>query len=259
MELSGTPSVPTARQVPEPATTCILVVDDEPTVLELTARMLGAAGYAVVEASNAREALRLLERGDPPINLVVTDVVMPETDGRALGRLIAERHLGLPVAYMSATRLTTSCTADHQGRICRFSASHSRWRRSSGWCNNCSAGRPAAIQRPHERLRLGCVSGEGTRLGSGPRCVRHDAARRLARAAPVRMQRCMGVSPCRLARPTWLRTPTYLFIEHLSHPASQHLRSERLLEECGSGIQRAVVHDRVVSVSRHVEHSNAGP
>ena len=102
MELSGTPSVPTARQVPEPATTCILVVDDEPTVLELTARMLGAAGYAVVEASNAREALRLLERDDPPINLVVTDVVMPETDGRALGRLIAERHLGLPVAYMSA-------------------------------------------------------------------------------------------------------------------------------------------------------------
>jgi two-component system, cell cycle sensor histidine kinase and response regulator CckA len=102
MELTSTPSTPTARQVPEPARKCVLIVDDERTVLEVTARMLEAAGYLVIEASNAREALRLLERGDPPINLVITDVVMPETDGRALGRLIAERHLGLPVAYMSA-------------------------------------------------------------------------------------------------------------------------------------------------------------
>jgi CheY-like chemotaxis protein len=77
-------------------------VDDEPSVLAVTARILRDAGYVAVEAPNAREALRLLERSDPPINLVITDVVMPETDGRALGRLIAERYLGLPVAYMSA-------------------------------------------------------------------------------------------------------------------------------------------------------------
>ncbi len=102
MELSGTPSAPTARQVPDPATRRVLVVDDEPSVLAVTARILRDAGYVAVEAPNAREALRLLERGDPPINLVITDVVMPETDGRALGRLIAERQLGLPVAYMSA-------------------------------------------------------------------------------------------------------------------------------------------------------------
>jgi len=102
MELTGTPSAPTARQGPDPAERCVLVVDDEPSVLAVTARILRDAGYVAVEAPSAREALRLLEQGDPPISLVLTDVVMPETDGRVLGLLIAERHQGLPVAYMSA-------------------------------------------------------------------------------------------------------------------------------------------------------------
>ena len=102
MELSGTPSAPTARQVPDPAERRVLVVDDEPSVLAVTARILRDAGYVAVEAPSAREALRLLEQGDPPISLVLTDVVMPETDGRVLGRLMAERYPGIPVAYMSA-------------------------------------------------------------------------------------------------------------------------------------------------------------
>jgi two-component system cell cycle sensor histidine kinase/response regulator CckA len=80
----------------------ILVVDDERVVLRLTGRMLRNAGYGVLEAASAREALRLLQRRDPPVDLVLTDVVMPETDGRMLGRLIAERYPQLPVAYMSA-------------------------------------------------------------------------------------------------------------------------------------------------------------
>jgi two-component system cell cycle sensor histidine kinase/response regulator CckA len=92
-----TPSPPIAA-----ATRHILVVDDEQVVVTLTGRMLRSVGYGVLEASSAREALRLLERRDPPVDLVLTDVVMPETDGRMLGRLIAERYPQLPVAYMSA-------------------------------------------------------------------------------------------------------------------------------------------------------------
>jgi len=80
----------------------VLVVDDDPTVLEVTARILRDAGYLAVEAPNARVALRLLKGGDPPINLVITDVVMPETDGRSLGRMIGELHPGLPIIYVSA-------------------------------------------------------------------------------------------------------------------------------------------------------------
>ena len=80
----------------------ILVVDDEPVVLSITSRMLMAAGYGVSTAASAREALRCLGVGNPAVHLVLTDVVMPETDGRQLGRLIGERHPGLPVLYMSA-------------------------------------------------------------------------------------------------------------------------------------------------------------
>jgi two-component system cell cycle sensor histidine kinase/response regulator CckA len=80
----------------------LLVVDDEPAALVITSRMLQGAGFETLQAPSAREALRLLEQGDPVVDLVITDVVMPETDGRALGRLIAERYPGLPVIYMSA-------------------------------------------------------------------------------------------------------------------------------------------------------------
>jgi DNA-binding NtrC family response regulator len=79
----------------------ILVVDDEETARVVIARMLTDAGFVAVQASNARDALSALGRADPRFGLVVTDVVMPETDGRALGRLIGERHPGLPVLYVS--------------------------------------------------------------------------------------------------------------------------------------------------------------
>jgi len=79
----------------------ILVVDDEEMARVVIARMLTDAGFVAVQASNARDALSVLERADPRLELVVTDVVMPETDGRTLGRLIGERHPGLPVLYVS--------------------------------------------------------------------------------------------------------------------------------------------------------------
>jgi hypothetical protein len=59
MELSATPSAPTARQVPDPATRRVLVVDDEPSVLAVTARILRDAGYVALEAPEC-------PRGAPP-------------------------------------------------------------------------------------------------------------------------------------------------------------------------------------------------
>jgi two-component system cell cycle sensor histidine kinase/response regulator CckA len=79
----------------------ILVVDDEPIDAKVAARMLTEAGYTTAEVHNAREALALLGNGERRFDLVVTDVVMPETDGRTLGRLIEDRHPGLPVIYVS--------------------------------------------------------------------------------------------------------------------------------------------------------------
>lgn len=64
----------------------ILVVDDEPTVLGTTARLLAVAGYDVVQAKDGEEALRLLGKHKPHLALI--DVVMPGMDGYELCRRI---------------------------------------------------------------------------------------------------------------------------------------------------------------------------
>jgi signal transduction histidine kinase len=84
---------PTAANEPGPATTRgaerILVVDDERVVRELLAQMLRDQGYDVSVAGSAREARAFENRWD----LLVTDVVMPETDGVKLARQIDARHV----------------------------------------------------------------------------------------------------------------------------------------------------------------------
>ena len=62
----------------------ILLVEDEPNVRRIARRILERNGYTVLEASNGAEALRVLERRQEPINLVLTDLVMPEMGGREL-------------------------------------------------------------------------------------------------------------------------------------------------------------------------------
>jgi CheY-like chemotaxis protein len=101
-DVGEVPLVPVGQNHADRLRRRLLVVDDEPAALTITGRMLSSAGYEVLEAPNAREALRLLADTHPAIDLVITDVVMPETDGRVLGRMIADRYPGLPVIYISA-------------------------------------------------------------------------------------------------------------------------------------------------------------
>jgi two-component system cell cycle sensor histidine kinase/response regulator CckA len=82
-------------------TETILLAEDEPQVRELAVRMLGGLGYQLMVASNGREAFETAARQKGPIDLLVTDVVMPEIDGRELAaRLRAERP-GIRVLYIS--------------------------------------------------------------------------------------------------------------------------------------------------------------
>jgi len=59
----------------------VLLVEDDESVRSLIARGLRSRGYGVIEASNGLEALKALEQKNGAIDLVVSDVVMPEMDG----------------------------------------------------------------------------------------------------------------------------------------------------------------------------------
>ena len=80
----------------------VLVVDDEEGLRDLMCRTLQAEGYHTLEAGNGAEALEALESAPRPVDLVVTDVVMPGMDGRELGRRLGQRWPDLPVLYISA-------------------------------------------------------------------------------------------------------------------------------------------------------------
>jgi two-component system cell cycle sensor histidine kinase/response regulator CckA len=78
----------------------ILVVDDEEMVRTSTARMLERRGYRVVTAARAEDALALL-RTDAPIDLLISDIVMPETYGTDLIELARQLRPGLPALLVS--------------------------------------------------------------------------------------------------------------------------------------------------------------
>jgi len=79
----------------------ILVVEDEILVRLMIAEALRGAGFGVVEAGTADEALAILEK-DAPVDLVFTDVRMPGTmDGVALVGLLRKAHPNLKIAVAS--------------------------------------------------------------------------------------------------------------------------------------------------------------
>ncbi len=88
-----------AEVVPEE--TSILVVEDEGHVRRAVVRILKRAGYRVVEASDGRAALRILENGDVRPDLLITDVVMPHMSGWELATRVGERFKDMRVLVMT--------------------------------------------------------------------------------------------------------------------------------------------------------------
>ncbi|HMO57606.1 MAG TPA: PAS domain S-box protein [Roseiflexaceae bacterium] len=79
----------------------ILVVEDEPAVLSLIARILLRQGYHVLTAVSGAEALQLMSGEHPPIQLVITDLIMPQISGIELARTLRHQLAQLRVIYMS--------------------------------------------------------------------------------------------------------------------------------------------------------------
>jgi two-component system, cell cycle sensor histidine kinase and response regulator CckA len=93
-----------ARAVPAPPPAgrgTLLVVEDEPSLRRLTCEILESQGYTVIDAASAAQALALVAEHQGPLDLMITDVIMPGLSGRQLAERVTERRPGMPVLYMS--------------------------------------------------------------------------------------------------------------------------------------------------------------
>ena len=79
----------------------ILLVEDEDAVRSFAARALSSRGYTVLEAASGVEALEVVERVDGKIDLIVSDVVMPEMDGPAMFSELRKRGIEAKVIFVS--------------------------------------------------------------------------------------------------------------------------------------------------------------
>jgi two-component system cell cycle sensor histidine kinase/response regulator CckA len=107
--------VPSAEDAPEEARTepakkpaadltgegTILLVEDEDPVRAVNARALSARGYTVLEAASGVDALQIIEQRGAPVDLVVSDVVMPEMDGPTLLGELRKLYPDLKVIFVS--------------------------------------------------------------------------------------------------------------------------------------------------------------
>ena len=80
----------------------ILVVEDEPGVLKLAKRMLERNGFTAIEAASPLEAIALVNHYPYTIDLLLTDVVMPDMSGPELVKQLKPLHPEMQVVYMSA-------------------------------------------------------------------------------------------------------------------------------------------------------------
>jgi two-component system cell cycle sensor histidine kinase/response regulator CckA len=79
----------------------ILLVEDEEELRALNARGLKSRGYTVIEAGNGVEALEELEKQGRKVDIVVSDVVMPEMDGPTLMKELKQRKPDIKIIFVS--------------------------------------------------------------------------------------------------------------------------------------------------------------
>jgi len=101
------PPPPPPPPAPEPPRRTVLVVDDEAGIRSLLRKVLLREGYEVLEASHGREGLELANAHKGKIDLLLSDVVMPEMGGIELAHAIQQSHPGTRIllisGYMGAT------------------------------------------------------------------------------------------------------------------------------------------------------------
>ena len=92
---------PKSPPVSSSGTETILLVEDSAALRRIATRFLEPAGYTVLEAATGEEALRLLERYEEPVHLLLSDVVMPGMSGPQLAERIAQTRPPMKALYVS--------------------------------------------------------------------------------------------------------------------------------------------------------------
>jgi two-component system, cell cycle sensor histidine kinase and response regulator CckA len=92
---------PAASPVADANRKQILVVDDDPSIRELTRLLLQESGYKVLTASGPAGALNLMKAEGQKISLVIVDLVMPDMSGTELGQRLADLRLPAKVLFVS--------------------------------------------------------------------------------------------------------------------------------------------------------------
>ncbi|MBU1172337.1 MAG: response regulator [Proteobacteria bacterium] len=79
----------------------VLLVEDDPSILKLGERILTVLGYNILSTTHPTEAIQLANESPGTIDLLITDVVMPEMNGRELSEQLLSHHPNLKVLFMS--------------------------------------------------------------------------------------------------------------------------------------------------------------
>jgi CheY-like chemotaxis protein len=100
-EASESASVAAEEAVARRGTEVVLLAEDDANLRALTRDILASEGYTVLESQDVEDAIRIAERQDGTIHLLVTDVVMPHMSGRALADAVMRIRPDVKVLYMS--------------------------------------------------------------------------------------------------------------------------------------------------------------
>ncbi|HEX9925795.1 MAG TPA: response regulator [Anaerolineae bacterium] len=98
---------PESTQAPNGSSKTLLLVEDEPSVLEVVQLMLEQLGYRVLTAMQGQEALGIYDQHQDEIALVLTDMTMPELSGLALVQALRDRNPAVKIVLMTGYPLET--------------------------------------------------------------------------------------------------------------------------------------------------------